>query len=318
MLVGADGPMLGGTTSHKEMAMSGSAEGFQISLQAAEAYESKFVPALFSEWAPYLIGASGITSGQRVLDVACGTGVVAREVVDRLRGTATVVGVDINEAMLAVARRLGPEVEWRQGDACALPFSDASFDAVVCQASLMFFPDRTRALQEMARVTTDEGTVAVQVWAGLESQPAYGPFVEIAARHAGPQAIDLLSSYWSLGDMEHLRSLFEASGLQVCETSTRVGTARFGSIDEVVRIEVESTPLIDRIDEEVYSAILEDSRKALAPFRTASGRVEMPIVGHLVAGSIARSTATRGTLVGHGVTPDHDARRTGSQQGAAC
>ncbi len=262
--------------------MTGSVETFQISLDAAEAYESKFVPALFGEWAPHLVDAAGITPGHTVLDVACGTGVVAREAADRLGGRGRVVGVDLNDAMLTVARRLRPDIDWRQGDASKLPFDEVSFDVVLCQAALMFFPDRAQALREMARVAADRGTVALQVWAGLDAQPGYGPFVEVAARHAGPEAIDLLSAYWVLGDLDLLRALLDAAGLEVIATSTRTGTARFESIDELVKIEVEGTPLVDRIDDEVYRRILNDSRDALAPFLTAEGKAAIPITGHVV------------------------------------
>jgi SAM-dependent methyltransferase len=263
--------------------MTGSVETFQISLDAAEAYESRFVPALFGEWAPHLVDAAGVRPGHTVLDVACGTGVVARETADRLRGRGTVVGVDLNDAMLTVARRLRPDIDWRHGDASALPFEDASFDVVLCQAALMFFPDRAEAVREMARVAVGGGVVALQVWAGLDAQPAYGPFVEVAARHAGPEAIDLLSAYWALGDLDALCALLESAGLEVSTKTTRTGTARFASIDELVRIEVEGTPLIERIDDDIYERILDGSRVALARFRTAEGEAEVPIIGHVIA-----------------------------------
>jgi SAM-dependent methyltransferase len=262
--------------------MPNSPETFQLSLDAAEAYESKFVPALFGEWAPHLVDAAGITPGQSVLDVACGTGVVAREVADRLDETGAVVGVDVNEAMLTIARRLRPGIEWRLGDASALPLADASFDAVLCQAALMFFPDRAQALREMARVAVVDGILAVQVWAALDAQPGYGPFVDVAARHAGPEAVDLLSSCWALGDRDLVGSLLEAAGLTDVSTSSRTGTARFDSIDELVKIEVEGTPLVDRISADVYGRILDDCRDTLAPFRTRDGRAEVPICGHLI------------------------------------
>lgn len=117
------------------------AESFRLSFDAAEAYEATFVPRLFADWVPHLLDAAGVAAGQRILDVACGTGVVAREAADRLGEKGTVVGLDLNEAMLAVARRLRPDLEWRQGDVAALPFRDGSFDVVLCQAGLMFFPD---------------------------------------------------------------------------------------------------------------------------------------------------------------------------------
>lgn len=262
--------------------MTNSTETFQISTEAAEAYESKFVPALFREWAPSLVDAAGVRRRHNVLDVACGTGVVAREAADRLAGQGRVVGLDFNEAMLAVARRLRPEIEWVHGDATDLPFPDASFDAVLCQSALMFFGDRIRALQEMGRVLSRDGTVAVQVWASLNEQPGYGRLVEVAARHAGPEAVSLLSSYWVLGDLDFVATLFEAAGLNITGVRTRLGTARFDSIEEVVRTEVESTPLIERISSEVYRMMLQDARQALAQFGTRDGKAELPIRGHVI------------------------------------
>ena len=262
--------------------MSGSVETFQIAADAAEIYESKFVPAMFAEWAPRLVDAAGVAPGQSVLDVACGTGVVARAAADRMGGRGTIVGVDLNPAMLAVARRLRPNIEWQQADAAELPFPDGSFDVALCQSALMFFPDVTRALREMRRVVVADGTVGVQVWGRLESQPAYGPFVEAAARHAGPEAVNLLSAYWLLGDLEALATRFEAAGLAVTATQTHLGIARFDSIDALVRTEVDSTPLGERISDETYRKILEDTRMALARFRSDTARVDAPIRGHLV------------------------------------
>ena len=259
-------------------------ESFQLSVAAAEAYESKFVPALFAEWAPLVVEAARVMPGQEVLDVACGTGVVAREAANRVGATGRVVAVDINEAMLTVARRLSPHIDWRTADASSLPFPDSSFDAVLCQAGLMFFPDRAGALREMGRVVKDTGLVGVQVWASLDSQPAYRPFVEVAARHTGPDAVQLLSSYWAMGDLDRLGALFAEAGLTVTASKTHVGTAHFDSIDELVRIEVESTPLIDRIDDDTYAAILADAGDALARFETPDGKAEVPIVGHVLTG----------------------------------
>ncbi|MGH7821530.1 MAG: class I SAM-dependent methyltransferase, partial [Candidatus Binatia bacterium] len=143
--------------------MERAAETFQISLETAEVYESRFVPALFAGWALELVDFAGVAPGQAVLDVACGTGIVARTAFERMKGRGRVVGLDLNEAMLTVAGRVRPEVEWRRGDAADLPFPDRSFDAVLCQMALMFFPDRGRALGEMRRVVDAGGTVAVAV-----------------------------------------------------------------------------------------------------------------------------------------------------------
>src|SRR5680860_934476 len=117
-------------------------ESFQIPLEAAEFYESAFVPAFFAQWAPVLCEAAGIGSGQSLLDVACGTGIVARTAADLVAPDGTIVGVDLNEALLNVARRVRPGIDFRQGRADNLPFPDESFNTVLCQMALMFFPDR--------------------------------------------------------------------------------------------------------------------------------------------------------------------------------
>ncbi|HZN20326.1 MAG TPA: class I SAM-dependent methyltransferase [Micromonosporaceae bacterium] len=116
-------------------------ETFQLSAEAAEAYEAQFVPSFFAQWAPRLLDAAGVAAGQDVLDVACGTGIVARGAAERVGPDGSVTGVDRSEEMLAVARRVRPDLRWRHGDAAALPFGDREFDAVVCQMAMMFFPD---------------------------------------------------------------------------------------------------------------------------------------------------------------------------------
>jgi SAM-dependent methyltransferase len=263
--------------------MQSATETFQLSIAAAEAYESKFVPALFAEWAPHLVHIAGVGPWQAVLDVACGTGIVARTSADLMGGKGSVVGLDLNEAMLTVARRMRPDLEWRHGDAGSLPFADQSFDAVLCQMALMFFPDRARAVREMGRVAAGGGTVAVLVPGQLLSQPAYAPFVDMVAQHAGSDAIALLSTYFDCGDLAELRALVASTGLRVMETRTRLGHAKFGSVDEFVAAEVKSTPLIERISEEVYGRICEGARDVLRSFTTPSGSVSIPLEGHLVA-----------------------------------
>jgi SAM-dependent methyltransferase len=197
-------------------------------------------------------------------------------------GRGRVAGADLNDGMLAVARRLRPGIEWHQADAADLPFEDGSFDAVLCQSALMFFPDRVGALREMARVAAAGGTVAVQVWDLLEAQEGYGAMYAAFARSLGPEAADLGGAYWALGDLELLGSLFEAAGLTVTGTRTRVGTARFGSAAEAVATEIEATPLAERVDPGTHRRILDAGVQAMAPFVVDGGRVELPIGGHLV------------------------------------
>lgn len=263
------------------MASTASSESFQIPLEAAEAYEAAFVPAFFAQWAPILCDAAGVETGQRILDVACGTGIVARTAADRV-GSANVVGVDLNEAMLIVARRVHPDIDWRQGDAAAIPLEDGSVDTVLCQMALMFFPDRVAALREMARVAGPGGTIGVLVPSSLDAQPAYGPFVDMAARHAGSEARSLLSTYFSCGDLGDLTTLFDAAGLPSPTTATHLGTASFPSVDALVTTEVDSTPLAERITDDVRERIRNGAGNVLAPFTAADGSLRAPFEVHVV------------------------------------
>ena len=264
--------------------MTTSTEPFQIPIEAAEAYEDAFVPAFFAQWAPLLCESVLLKAGQEVLDVACGTGIVARNAA-RIVGPENVIGLDLNEAMLTVAGRVNPDIDWRRGNVAALPFPDSSFDTVLCQMALMFFPDRPAALREMARVTRPGGSVGVLVPSSLDAQTTYKPFVEMAARHAGPEARSLLTTYFVCGDALELMALFEHAGLTSTAVTSHVGLYTSPSIDAAVATEVESTPLGERITEAVYERLRIEANEMFAPHVTDEGRLEFPFeslvaVGH--------------------------------------
>jgi ubiquinone/menaquinone biosynthesis C-methylase UbiE len=250
----------------------GASETFQIPIDVAEAYEARFVPAIFAEWAPRILDAAGVVDGHdtRLLDVACGTGVVARAAADRV-GADGVVGLDLNEAMLTVARRIAPEIEWQRGDVTELEYPDASFDVVTCQMALMFVLDLDRAFLEMARVARPGGRVAVVVPAALDDQPAYRVFVDVAARRTGPEARSLLSTYWNRGDRDALAGTAERAGLQTASATTVTGTARFASAHDFVMTEIGSSPLIERIDRATADQIADEVADLLPDDATAEG-----------------------------------------------
>src|SRR5262249_18852200 len=158
------------------------------------------------DWAHHTVALAALEPGARVLDVACGTGIVARVAAEQI-GPAGITGVDANQAMLDVAARVRPDVEWRRGGVDELPFPHASFGAVLCQMALMFFPDRAGAVEELVRVAAPDGTVVLCVPSSLDRQPAYAPFVELAVRHAGEEAQSLLTTYFSCGDRDELEEL---------------------------------------------------------------------------------------------------------------
>lgn len=141
---------------------------WQLTASAAELYEHVVARYILGPWAPVLVDAAHLSTGERVLDVACGTGVVARAAAARVGVTGGVTGVDLNPGMIAVARALaapsGAAVEWLERDALDLRLPDASYDVVLCQQGLQFFPDKLRALREMRRVLLPGGRLALSVW----------------------------------------------------------------------------------------------------------------------------------------------------------
>lgn len=255
-------------------------ETFQISLSQAEAYEQRFVPALFGQWAPRLVDLAEVTTGDRVLDVACGTGVVAREAVARTGPTGRVSGVDLNPAMIEVAGRVRPDLDWRVGDAEDLPFADDEFDRVLCQSALFFFPHPDRALGEMARVTARGGTVGLQTYAGLDEQPGYGPFVETVVRHVGDAARGPLSTYWTWG-RDRLAPALTGAGFEVVRSRSWLGAARFASVEALVAVEVDGTPLAGILTPEQRAAVVEDLREVLREYRDDAGGLALPILADL-------------------------------------
>jgi ubiquinone/menaquinone biosynthesis C-methylase UbiE len=258
------------------------AETGQVSRNAAEVYEEFFVPALFQQWAPRVAEAAGIEAGQRVLDVACGTGVLARTAAEWVGPGGAVVGLDLNDGMLAVAQRKAPAIEWRQGWAEALPFDDGSFDAVVSQFGLMFFEDRRAALQEMTRVLQPGGRLAVAVWDTLDRSPGYAALTELLRRLFGDQAAHALRAPFVLGDLQLLQALFAESALPEAKISTRAGTARFPSLESWIYTDVKGWTLADLLDEAQFERLLKEAERALQPYVTADGTIAFEAPAHIV------------------------------------
>lgn len=256
-------------------------------IEAAAGYEDLLVPALFRQWTAAVLDAAEIQPGHRVLDVACGTGVLAREAAERVGSSGRVAGVDPDRHMLTVAERLAPTLEWRQGTAESLPYPDRSFDAVVSQFGLMFFADRRKALQEMLRVLTPQGRLAVAVWDSLENVPAYATEVALLDRVAGAKAADAVRAPFVLGARKDLLTLFEKAGLSTVAIATHSGTGRFPSVRTMVEADLRGwLPVMGVIlHEERIEHVLAEAESALGRYVTADGGVAFDVSAHIVTGS---------------------------------
>lgn len=249
----------------------------------ADVYEERFVPALFRQWGEVIAQAGGVARGHRVLDVACGTGVLACAAAELAGAAGSVVGLDANPEMLAVAGRKSSRIEWRQGRAEALPFAHASFDAVVSQFGLMFFEDQPRALREMMRVLRPGGRLAVAVCDALERSPGYAALAALLERLFGARVADAFRAPFALGDEALLRTLCAEAGLADAAIARRHGTVRFSSIEALVSTERACVwTLGGLLDEAQFARLLQAAERELDPFRGADGRVAFDMPALLV------------------------------------
>lgn len=237
-------------------------------IAAATAYENFFVPALFQEWAPRLADAVMLRPGQRVLDVASGTGVLAREAYLRVGPEGMVAGLDVNPGMLSVAEQLEPMIKWRQGKAEALPYADEAFDAVVCQFGLTFFEDRSKAVSEMLRVLVPGGKLALSVWSALESSSAYAAEVELLDNFAGREAAEALQAPFVLGHTHELAVIFNHAGVASLRISKYEGRAVFPSIRSMVEADLRGwLPVMGvSLPEDKIQSILEEAETVLRTY----------------------------------------------------
>ncbi len=254
----------------------------QVTRSAAEVYEEFFVPALFGEWAPRVADAARIAPGDHVLDVACGTGVVAREAGRRVGDNGAVVGLDRNEWMFDVAKRVAPEIEWVTGVAEDMPFPAGSFDAVTCQFGLMFFDDRAGALREMWRVLRPGGRLAAAVWDSADSTPGYAAMIGLIERLFGQEPADALRAPFALGDPAELARLASDAGIPDALVETIDGTARFPSIASWVHTDIKGWTLADMIDDEQFALLQREAETDLARFSLPDGSVTFDAPAHIL------------------------------------
>jgi ubiquinone/menaquinone biosynthesis C-methylase UbiE len=256
----------------------------------AEVYEDFLVRWQFRPWTAVLLAEAGIQPGERVLDLATGTGIVAREAAPFVGVRGRIVALDINPAMLAVGESLpqpaGASIEWIEGDAAALPLPDAAFDAVLCQQGLQYFADRPAAAAEVRRVLASGGRALLVVWQPLINNP-----VQEALNAAGRCRVGVapLATAFGLGDAAKLGKLFESAGFADVTVTGRELVVVFPSRAEFARRMVESVahvvPELAGLDSwqraELASAINEDAHMTLQSHAWGGG-LACPMAVHLI------------------------------------
>jgi ubiquinone/menaquinone biosynthesis C-methylase UbiE len=217
---------------------------------AAENYERFFVPAIGRPVARDLIETAELVSGERVLDVACGTGIVARLAAETLNETGTVAGLDVNPGMLAVARKLADEnvgIHWYEANAEAIPLPDGSFDVVLCQMGLQFMPSRVSALQEMRRVLAAGGRMVLNVPG--PTPPLFEIFAEALTKHINRDAAPLVQAVFSLNDVDEIRQLARDAGFGQVDASKKTKSLNLPPASDFMWQYIHSTPLATAIAE---------------------------------------------------------------------
>lgn len=256
----------------------------------AQAYERFLVPAIFLPWSHELLVRAAPQPGERVLDIACGTGIVVRTVAPLVGPSGRVVAQDISPAMLSVARSLpqppGATIEWQEGSAEAEIFPQGTFDLITCQQGFQFFPDRPAALAQMRRVLVTAGRLVLAVWRSPEHNPVQAAVNASTERRLG--ATQAPSRRFSLGDAGDLRDLLEGAGFRDVSINPVVKTIRFASRDTFVQQSLIASSAVlpelgklDNADRSTLAAAIQgDVAPTLDEYADGDG-LTFPMVAHI-------------------------------------
>jgi ubiquinone/menaquinone biosynthesis C-methylase UbiE len=262
-----------------------SAGHWQLEGSAAELYQRYLVPAITTKWAEDLVDRAQPSPGEAVLDIACGTGVVARLAAKRV-GDGQVTGLDLNPGVLAVARSVpseGAPITWIEASALDLPFPLDSFDVVLCQLGLQFFPDQQKGLREMRRVLKNSGRVALSVYSPIERTPGANAFVLALDEVLGENASRIKRGEHSFVAPAQLETLLNDAGFGAVGVQAVTQTIAFPSVLDYVRFQLLATPMTallkDKTGPDRQSIISSVTSKTIAlatPAMLEAGRFTFP------------------------------------------
>jgi ubiquinone/menaquinone biosynthesis C-methylase UbiE len=251
-------------------------------------YHTFLGPMIFEDYARDMSRRLAVRDGARVLELACGTGIVTREIAAAMPAGATLLATDLNAAMLEVARTHmagDGRVMYQAVDACELPFADRSFDVIACQYGVMFFPDKVKAMQEARRVLVPGGRYVFSVWDALEHNPIPRAVHEtLAAMFPADPPLFLAKTPYGWSDRAEIQRVVRAGGFQECTIETVGFPCAAATSEDAARAWCEGTPLL--------AALSERGVSDPAPVRRAVAKVLAERFGERPCRSIMRAVVT--------------------------
>ena len=254
-----------------------------------EFYQQYLVPLIFEPYAADLARRLAARRLQRVLEIAAGTGVVTRRLASTLPEGVTIVATDLNQAMLDQAAAMGTSrpVEWRQADAADLPFPGQSFDAVVCQFGVMFFPDKAKAFAEARRVLRPGGLFLFNVWDRIEDNEFADVITtELASRYPADPPRFLARTPHGYADRATIERDLSAAGFgHAAELVTIAERSRAASAEIPALAYCQGTVLRDEIEAREPRGLMPATAQAAEAIRRrfGSGAVDAKVQAHVIA-----------------------------------
>lgn len=226
--------------------------GWQLGGSGPYAYQDYIADPVLRPGIQPLLQAAEISPGDRVVDLACGTGMVTRALLEQVGSSGTVIGIDLNPMMLEVAKELtsseaAVDIEWRQGDAASLPLEDGRADAIVCQQGFQFFADKSAALAEMARTLSDDGRLAFSVLREIERNPFQWAIADALQAHVGERAAAVIHTPFAMHEPEAIRGLVADAGFEDVHLRLETTVVRHPSLDDLVPGYINATPVADQV-----------------------------------------------------------------------
>ncbi len=254
----------------------------------AEIYERHLVPAMFGPWTDALVDLMQPVPGTAALDVGCGTGAMARRLLERIGPNGRVVGLDYDVGMIEMARTLSADIEWHVADAQDMPFGDGEFDLVACHQGLQFLPDRAAGLREMCRVLRPAGQLGLAVWRSADLCPGQFALGQALGKWVSPEMAILPP--FSLSDANVLRELVQGAGFEDISVEAVKKTSLFSTANRFAEMVVAGASAKTRnalalVADDDRIAFMQDVEEMLVPYVTELG-LELPMEVHFV---LARS-----------------------------